>query len=94
MARIPTPETRQRSERCDTLPEYRRYRDTGCEYHPACLTCPFQVCRFETQRGLPSLRREQDAVRAKELRTAGHTGEAIARVLGRSRREVWRLLAS
>lgn len=33
------------------LPEYTEYRDTGCDLHPACLSCPFERCRYDTPRG-------------------------------------------
>ncbi len=23
------------------------YRDTGCSWHPRCLTCPFVECRYD-----------------------------------------------
>jgi hypothetical protein len=26
--------------------------DTGCEYHPACLTCPEEMCRYDTPHGI------------------------------------------
>ena len=31
----------------DTLPELTRYRDAGCDVHPACLTCPLPRCRYD-----------------------------------------------
>lgn len=32
--------------------EYGNWHDTGCEYHPRCLTCPEEECRFDTPNGL------------------------------------------
>lgn len=68
--------------------------DRGCSEHPRCLTCPFEVCKFEVHGGVNTLRSRQDARRARELRDAGVKAVDIARVLGCSRRNVFRLLAA
>ena len=36
------------TRQADALPEHLAYRDTGCEVHPSCLTCPLPQCRFDT----------------------------------------------
>ena len=33
--------------RHDSLPEYARYRDDGCDISESCLTCPLPRCRYE-----------------------------------------------
>ena len=69
--------------------------DKGCSYHPRCLTCPFEVCRFEAGSYMGgSWRAREDAKRARDLRAAGVDVNGIARVLDCSRRRVFRLLAA
>lgn len=36
-----------RGRRSDLKPEFIEYRDTGCDLAPACLACPFDVCRYD-----------------------------------------------
>lgn len=31
----------------DGLPEFTNYRDSGCEVHSSCLTCPLSQCRYD-----------------------------------------------
>ena len=73
----------------DTLPEKTRYRDTGCNLHPKCLTCPLAVCRYDEPPGsrLAKLQRA-----AMQLRSDGMEVNAIASVLGVSRRQAYRAL--
>ena len=33
------------------LPEHTQYRDTGCDLHPSCLTCPLVRCRYDEPGG-------------------------------------------
>jgi hypothetical protein len=45
----------------DTIPEMTRYRDDGCDIHPACLTCPLPRCRYdEPYDPLENQRRERN----------------------------------
>ena len=32
-----------------------QHRDTGCDYHPTCLTCPLVLCRWEEGHTLASV---------------------------------------
>lgn len=78
------------------LPEEAEYRDTGCELHSACLTCPLplEVCPEEDFR---RPRRDQvrawaKARRARQLRAKGLTIAAIALALQISERSAFRYL--
>jgi hypothetical protein len=33
--------------------------DRGCDYHPACLSCPLPICRYDTE-GLAEAKRQRD----------------------------------
>jgi hypothetical protein len=35
--------------RKSSLPEGRKWRDTGCDLAPSCLACPFSECRYDVQ---------------------------------------------
>jgi transposase-like protein len=71
------------------LPEDTAYRDTGCSYHPACLTCPLVRCRFDAAPGVA--RAEGATVALLTLLRAGRTVEEVASAIGVSRRTVYRL---
>lgn len=88
------PGTRERptgAPRADALPEHRTYRDTGCSYHPACLTCPFERCRYDTQPGIQVMQRQRrNPMVAARAREAGI--DAAAAEFGLSRRSVFRIV--
>jgi transposase-like protein len=74
----------------DLKPELVSYRDEGCTYHPSCLTCPFETCRFDDADGnafQANLRRQKVA----ELLGGGMAVDAVARVLGISKSTVARV---
>lgn len=87
------------------LPENARYRDTGCSLHSACLTCPFDKCRYDmtddeahalgrAQRHGTNYIEERTEERRKlivELRGKGVKVNDIARALKCTRRTVFRL---
>jgi hypothetical protein len=80
--------------RRDALPEHTRYMDSGCDIHPACLTCPLVRCRYEEPGGFRGIAgRERDASILRARREDGMTIQAIARRFGLSRRTVFRVLA-
>lgn len=56
------------------------YRDTGCDWHPACLTCPFEKCRYD----LPHV----VGVQVRQMWNQGRDVSAIAHALGVSRKTV------
>lgn len=50
----------------DHMPESEVFRDTGCDVHPACLTCPLPRCRYDEAGWLQ--REERDTRDAEVLR--------------------------
>lgn len=83
--------------RRNALPEHQTFRDTGCSLHPACLTCPEVVCRYDGEDTVGGgLRARQSAARQAAivaLRRLGWSPMAIAAELHLSRRTVFRRLA-
>ncbi|MCS7276923.1 MAG: helix-turn-helix domain-containing protein [Dehalococcoidia bacterium] len=76
----------------DALPEHTEYRDTGCDIHPSCLSCPLPRCRYDEPGGIRALlgaRRDRQIV---ALRRQGLTIEELSRRFGVSRRTVFRAL--
>ena len=76
----------------DHVPELTHYRDEGCRFWHACLSCPFARCVFEEPGGP---KRAVNAVRDGEIRrrhAAGETPQAIAAHFGVTRRTVYRVL--
>lgn len=70
------------------------YADRGCEYHPSCLTCPFERCRFDSHSGIPGIRSAEKARRARELHAAGMSVPEICAEVGVERRQAFRYLAA
>lgn len=82
-------------DRRDALPEYANYyRDSGCDLHDSCLTCPFERCRYDVAGGRRHMDGEPHRARILELRSQGMTVEAVGRAAGVSRRTVFRVLAA
>ena len=78
-------------ERTHGLPEYYDYRDTGCELHPACLSCPLPFCQYDR---LPDVARaDERRLEARELRAHGLRYPEIAAMMGVTERTVFRALA-
>lgn len=77
----------------DAFPEGIAYRDTGCSYHPACLTCPFAKCRYDTPGGERVVvidRNEQ----VRQLSAQGYRAWRVADMVGMSTRQVYRIRAA
>ena len=74
----------------DTLPEHVRYRDTGCELHSTCLTCPLPVCKEELTNGRRSVRARMRTLQINLLLDEGRSVDWIVQVMGVSRRTVFR----
>jgi hypothetical protein len=83
----------QRSPRRDALPEHTSYADTGCDLHPACLSCPLARCRYDEPGGARKLLSDERDRSIIELRREGRPISAIASRFGVSRRTVFRVLA-
>jgi hypothetical protein len=76
------------------LPEHTEYRDTGCNLHAACLTCPFERCRYDAPR---AARVNMNADRDREivrLFLAGVPPVAIGRRVALTERSVFRIASS
>jgi hypothetical protein len=76
----------------DRPPELTHYRDEGCRFWHACLSCPFPRCLYEEPRG-PA--RALNAYRDGEVRrmfAAGRSAIEIAEHFGLARRSVYRIV--
>ncbi len=75
------------------LPESMEFKDTGCDIHPACLTCPLPQCRYDDPGWV---RREERGSRNEEVLRMrwklGLSAEEVAANLGVSTRTVHRIL--
>jgi hypothetical protein len=80
--------------RADSLPEFTRYRDDGCDISESCFTCPLPRCRYEEPGGLRSLLNEQRDRQIIQLRLKGVAVDALADHFGISRRTVFRVIGS
>jgi hypothetical protein len=80
--------------RHDSLPEFTRYRDDGCDISASCLSCPLPRCRYEEPGGLRSLLNEQRDRQIIQLRLKGVPVDALADHFGVSRRTVFRVIGS
>ncbi len=85
----PKPRTRH-----DSLPEFTRYRDDGCDISESCLTCPLPRCRYEQPGGLRALLNEKRDRQIIQLRLKGVPVEKLAGRFGISRRTVFRVIGS
>ena len=78
----------------DLLPEYRHYRDEGCEFADSCLSCPFPQCFYDEPHGKQRWRR---ALRNKEIKrryAGGWKVDELAKLFGVSQRTIQRALKS
>ena len=82
-----------RRVRYDALPEGATYTDDGCDYHPACLTCPLVVCRYQVPGGIRAIRNTERDPQIVALHREGVPVDDIAERFGLSRRSVFRVLA-
>jgi AraC-like DNA-binding protein len=73
------------------LPDGANWRDEGCEFHSSCLTCPFEVCRYDAPGGIRSLLAEPRNEEIARLRAEGSTVTHVATRFGVSRRSVFRI---
>lgn len=68
------------------------YTDTGCEYHPACLTCPRPVCLHDDRCLTVRIRRTAQLAHLQLLMRDGLTVRQAAPIVGVSLRSAFRLL--
>lgn len=78
--------------RRDALPEYVSWRDTGCNEHPHCLTCPLLVCVHDRPHGQMDLNVERRRDQVLSLRDGGLKPREIALALSISESTVFRML--
>ena len=77
----------------DRLPEFIAYRDTGCDAHSNCLTCPLPACRYDEPGGFQRAargRRDSEVMRLRSVQAL--TVDEIASRCGVSSRTVHRIL--
>jgi hypothetical protein len=77
----------------DILPDELNWKDTGCEFHDACLDCPRDKCIEDEPRGRQRTRMSSRASKMLMLRATGKSVKDIARVFEVSVRTVQRALA-
>ena len=70
-----------------------RYKDTGCEFAPSCLNCPFPICLEEVDGGKNEIRRHYKRQEIVTLVDSGKSAKQVALELGIHRRTVERALA-
>ena len=76
----------------DTAPELMRYRDDGCNLHPACLSCPLPRCQFdEPEAGQTVLKQVRNAEVFSAMQE-GLSAVELARRFRISKRTVHRIL--
>lgn len=72
------------------LPENASYKDTGCDIHPSCLSCPLPVCRYDVPGGKRAVLNTYRDQRIAALRR-NNTVPVVAGLVGVSRRTVVRV---
>lgn len=78
----------------DRLPEFTTYRDTGCDIHPSCLTCPLPQCRYDDPGWFHRQQRAQRDAEILKVRLAEALPvEELAARFGISTRTVHRVLS-
>ncbi len=90
----PPPSPSTRKTRADAYADNRHFADTGCQYHPSCLTCPEPTCLLElppSQRR-PRYRGRRAAIRALYL--MGTSTPDICSILRIPRRTAFRHVAA
>ncbi len=80
--------------RSDALPEFTRYRDSGCDVSTSCLTCPLPRCRYEEPGGLRALLNKTRDEQIVSQRASGVPVAELATRFGVSRRTVFRVLGN
>ena len=79
----------------DLPPEYCHYRDEGCEFAEACLSCPFPQCIYEVPRGKQHCIKEfRNREIARLFRTGRWELKDLALMFGISLRTIQRALKS
>jgi hypothetical protein len=74
------------------LPDGAEYEDTGCEFAPKCLACPFSACKYDDPQAfkLDAARRDREIARLR--RDYRVPIAALMKTYGLSRTHVYRAL--
>lgn len=72
----------------DLRPELVNYRDSGCNLHPACLSCPLPRCQYEGRADSQTAERERRNAAILAAWRDVLSAAVIAREVGMSRRRV------
>ena len=79
----------------DHLPESTVYRDSGCDLHSSCLSCPLPRCRYDDPGWVQREEREGRDSQVRQARAIDHlTINELASRFGVSARTVHRILGS
>jgi len=75
-----------------SLPDGTLYEDTGCEFAPSCLACPFDACKYDDPHAfkLDAARRDREIARLR--RDYRVPIETLMQTYGLSRTHVYRAL--
>lgn len=92
--RLPMRDAQKPRVRSDALPEFTRYRDSGCDVSPSCLTCPLPRCRYEEPGGLRALLNKTRDQQIVSQRANGVPVAELATRFSVSRRTVFRVLGN
>jgi len=77
----------------DLPPEYRRYRDEGCELASSCLNCPLPKCIYDEPGGKQRWRKRlRDKEMARLFNSEGEGVKELALMFNVSQRTVQRAL--
>ena len=77
----------------DRIPELIAYRDTGCDIHQSCLTCPLSQCRYDEPGWRQKEERSQRDTAVLEMRSSREASiPELATCFGISTRTVHRIL--
>ena len=85
--------TTQATTDLELLPDDINWKDRGCEFFSACLSCPLPRCIEERPRGKQRLRMLARASQMAQLKRQGRSTAEIAKLFNVSKRTVQRVLS-
>lgn len=97
----PSHDSRQQDRelrKVDLRPEYIHYKDTGCEFAPSCLDCPFPRCVYQDHQEdtLEAFRKRQSKASSREqIGKLYHEGKStleLASIFKMSQRQIQRII--
>ena len=84
--------TRRGRPLMDIAPEFMRYRDDGCNLHPACLTCPLPRCQFDEPEAGQTVRMQVRNANVVSAMQEGLSAVELSRRFSIAKRTVHRIL--